>query len=107
MMSGHPMNADRRERQRRRCLLQVRLVYNDTQCSLSGRIRDISSHGAYLVVGNNLHLPELFYIVIHDAEGRIPARLIWRSADSIGVQFTLAQDQQAVMAPLTVAQTIH
>lgn len=78
---------DHRRFLRVRSYLQAKAVFDSGQKSLDCLVRNQSSGGMRLAISQVVLLPDEFDIVISKKGQRSRVRLIWRSADEVGVAF--------------------
>ena len=77
---------DRRQTDRRRALSTARLTWPAGGCTVEAILRDLSRHGAMLLVDEPLRLPA--EIEVSGAEGGTRrARVVWRGAMAVGIAF--------------------
>jgi hypothetical protein len=98
---------ERRRIERRRCVFSGNLAYNGLQSSLTGRVHNMSSEGACLVVSQSFDLPEHVEVILSNGLARIPARVVWRSADRLGVKFMSLEPTASKTLPEQLAETLH
>ena len=77
---------ERRSEPRARTLKSGKIVFNRHFSVFDCLVRNLTSHGACLVVGDSLGVPSRFELVLSDGAPR-PCRLIWRFGDRVGVAF--------------------
>jgi hypothetical protein len=106
-VSEHENQTERRKAPRRRCLFSGNLAYNGLQSTLTGRVRDMSSEGACLVVSQSFDLPEFVEVILSNGTARVPARVVWRAADRLGVQFVPLEQPTSKTLPEQLAATLH
>jgi two-component system cell cycle response regulator len=82
-MSQH--NDDRRELLRKRMLKSGRIVFNNRHSVIDCVVRDLTGKGARLMVASIVGIPDNFEL--HIGDDRKVARVVWKSADSLGVAF--------------------
>jgi hypothetical protein len=65
----------------------AKIVFNNNSSVIDCIVRDLSPHGARLVVASPVGIPERFDLRI-DRNGMChPAKVTWRANDQIGVKF--------------------
>ena len=79
--------SDNRAGQRRRMLKQARIVTNTGQSTLDCLVRDISLGGARLKVENGLAVPASFELLLTTENTCVPAQVVWRKPNEVGVRF--------------------
>jgi len=82
---------NRRVHQRRRTLLGGKIVVNHLS-TIDCRVRDLSDHGAQLLLATTVGVPERFELRLDRDNRYISARTVWRKADRIGVVFETPVD---------------
>jgi two-component system cell cycle response regulator len=90
MFSAHPSwmksdTEDRPEFSPKRILKSGRIVFNDRHSVIDCVVREMSAKGARLMVISVLGIPESFDLQVGD--DRRAARVVWKSANSLGVEF--------------------
>ena len=78
---------DKRKVPRRRVLKEGKIVYADGLRILDCTIRDISEHGARLLIANTVGLPDKFQLFEKTSGLLYPASIAWRQPNAIGVHF--------------------
>ena len=78
---------NRREEARARTLKGAKAVFNDGNSVVDCVIRDLSEGGARLKVETAIGFPDHFTLVMESQRARRNCRVIWRSANEIGVTF--------------------
>ncbi|MFM9973891.1 MAG: PilZ domain-containing protein [Beijerinckiaceae bacterium] len=78
---------ERREDNRRRCLLGARVVFNGRASTYSCTVRNVSDTGAMLIFGEKPYVPLLIELLLDNRRTVAPARVIWRDDNRIGLQF--------------------
>jgi hypothetical protein len=78
---------ERREKDRRRCLLGARAVFNSRTSTLACTVRNVSDTGAMLVFGEMPDLPHLIELLLDNRRTLAPARLVWRQDNKVGIHF--------------------
>jgi len=77
---------DRRSQLRKRTFKAGTLAF-DHAAGISCTVRNISGSGACLEVASPLGIPESCILVIDSDRLKQPCRVVWRSANRIGVKF--------------------
>jgi hypothetical protein len=83
VMSQH--DDDRRELLHKRTLKAGRIVFNNRHSVIDCAVRDLSGNGARLMVASIIGIPDNFEL--HIGDDRKAARVVWKSADCLGVAF--------------------
>ena len=78
---------EKRKVPRRRVLKEGKIVYADGLCILDCTIRDMSEHGARLMIPNTAGLPDTFQLYEKSTGLLYPASIAWRQAKTTGVHF--------------------
>jgi hypothetical protein len=78
---------EKRKLPRRRVLKEGKLLYADGLRVLDCTIRDMSEHGARLLIANTIGLPEAFQLYEKSSGLLYPATIAWRRATVLGVHF--------------------
>lgn len=78
---------ERRSLHRRRMLKGAILRFNRGYSALDSVVRNISDSGAQLALGETTGVPAHFQLHISGEETARRARLVWRSAERIGIAF--------------------
>lgn len=89
--AGTHGHQNRRVHQRRRTLLGGKIVVNHLS-TIDCRVRDLSDHGAQLLVATSVGVPDRFELRLDRENRYISARIVWRKADRIGVVFETPAD---------------
>jgi hypothetical protein len=79
--------AEVRRDERVRALLRARILFNNKSSSIDCTVRNISAGGAKLEVSSVLTVPNEFDLEVPQKGRTYRARLMWRDATHIGVQF--------------------
>jgi len=83
--------ADRRE-VRKRTFLGGRIVFNGGATALDCLVRDMSDSGCRLTIPNTVAVPSQFTLTIRQDGREFSARIKWRDAKSIRVEFWSEDD---------------
>jgi hypothetical protein len=78
---------ERRKSPRKRCLLGARVVFNARGSTLSCMLRNYSEDGALLKFGEPPYVPEQIEIVLDNRSTLMPAQVLWRRGELLGVAF--------------------
>jgi hypothetical protein len=81
------MAVEKRKEPRTRTLKTARIVFNDGRSVIDCVVRNLSAHGALLVVPSLLGVPERFELVIDSDGFRRAVRARWKREAKIGVEF--------------------
>ncbi len=79
---------EKRKVPRRRVLKEGKIVYADGLRVFDCTIRDMSASGARLLIASTVGLPDSFQLYEKSCGLLHPAKVAWRQANSLGVQFT-------------------
>jgi hypothetical protein len=85
--SGTAPASDVRSSKRVRSIIGGKVVFNDRQSVVDCIIRDLSENGAKLVFSGHVQLPDEFDLELPMKERTYRARVMWRKAETCGVQF--------------------
>lgn len=78
---------ERRGELRSRTLKSAKIVFNLRFSVIDCTVRNMSAHGAKLIVGTQLGIPETFNLEF-DSDGSVRAcKVMWRKENEIGVTF--------------------
>jgi hypothetical protein len=72
---------------RTRTLKKGRIAFNQQRSTIDCTVRNLSPHGALLIVATPVGIPDSFELFIESDHVRKPARIIWRKDDRIGIAF--------------------
>ena len=87
-MQSEAQRIDSRASLRQRVLKAGKILFNNQAAVINCRIQNISETGAKLVCADQQAVPEEFeFVTVSDNEIR-SARVMWRKADLIGIDFT-------------------
>jgi hypothetical protein len=78
---------ERRRWPRRRVLKRGKILYYDRPSVIDCTIRDISEGGARLLCSQSGLLPKEFFLVFVVEKEMRNARIVWRTAEELGVEF--------------------
>ena len=81
------MMVEARRAERVRSFLKARIVFNNHNTTIECTIKNISTSGAKIEIGNAMSIPETFDLEIPQKGRSHRARLSWRNATAIGVEF--------------------
>ena len=84
-----------RHYERVRTILGARIIFNNKRSTLECQIRNISAAGAKLAVSETVALPDEFDLHVPQRGRTFRARLRWRSADGVGVEFVRDEARDA------------
>ena len=79
--------AEVRRDERVRSFLRARILFNNGSSSIDCTVKNISAGGAKLEISSVLSLPSEFDLEVPQKGRTYRARLTWRDANFIGVQF--------------------
>ena len=98
------MMIEGRRSERVRSFLRARILFNGGSSTIDCMIKNISSHGAKIEISSTLSVPAEFDLEVPQRGKTYRARMMWRAAQSIGVEFTqpcvTADDAQAIIQRL-------
>ena len=78
---------ERRRVSRHRTLKSGKIVLQSGRSVVDCTIRNLSSHGALLLVKSLAGIPEKFDLVLETSGEHHACRIAWRGADRLGVEF--------------------
>ena len=78
---------ERRSAARYRSFLQGRIFFNNRRSSIDCLIRDFSDSGAKLKFDSMISVPDVVELFIPSKEETYRAKIAWRNADEVGVNF--------------------
>jgi hypothetical protein len=78
---------ERRHELRRRTLKTGRIVFNNRFSAMDCAVRNLSDHGAMLLVAGPHGIPDAFLLEFDDGVTTRNCRVIWREAQRLGVEF--------------------
>ena len=87
---------ERRQESRQRSLLSGRVVFDDNICSMDCTVRNLSPHGALIVMSDSYRLPREFDLRVPHREEAHAATVIWRRADAAGLALTPVEMDEPV-----------
>lgn len=96
---------DRRLSARKRSFLQGRVYYNHRRSSVDCLVRDISEHGAKLVFGEAVAVPDAIELYLPGKEELHRVVVQWRKGTEMGVDFELAGAVAAADAETSATST--
>lgn len=79
---------ERRKKRRARALKAGKIVFNRRLSVIDCTVRNLTNDGACLVVSSPIGVPDNFDLLIPIDNLKRSCRVIWKSADKIGVMFT-------------------
>jgi hypothetical protein len=82
---ANPRN--RRAEPRARTLKRGLIVFRDGYSVFDCTVRNLSSHGAKLLFGEAVGVPNHFNLAIRPNHGRRPCTVRWRNEKALGVSF--------------------
>ena len=96
--------AEVRRDERVRALLRARILFNNNSSSIDCMVRNISGGGAKLEISSALTVPSEFDLDVPQKGRTYRARLMWRDATYIGVQFVEKNARDAAQTETAVAR---
>ncbi len=81
------MDEEKRKASRRRVLKVGKIVFADGMRVIDCTIRDLSTEGARLLVGNSVGVPDCFLLFEKSTGMLYQSTVVWRQNDSVGVNF--------------------
>ena len=80
-------NRDRRDVQRTRVLRNAKIIVPRRSPVIHCTVQNITSGGACLKLANTFGVPERFHLTFEHGRTRRLCRVVWRTADKLGVAF--------------------
>ncbi len=84
-----------RRAERVKSFLRAQIIFNHRMSTIECVVKNISSQGAKIALGDSLSVPSEFELYIPQKGRSYRARLAWRDATAIGVEFITAEAQAA------------
>ena len=81
------MMVEARRSERVRSLLRARILFNNGASTIDCTIKNISIHGAKIEIAHSLSVPSEFDLEVPQRGRTYRAKMMWRAAASIGVEF--------------------
>lgn len=78
---------ERRHHERVRTILGAQIIFNNKSSTIDCQVRNISATGAKLTLSETVALPSEFDVHVPQKGRTFRARLRWRSAEGVGVEF--------------------
>jgi hypothetical protein len=78
---------ERRRVPRNRTLKSGKIIVGADTSLIDCTVRNLSAHGALLLVPNLIGIPETFELMLDADRSRRGCRVIWHGANRIGVEF--------------------
>ncbi len=76
-----------RRSERVRSFLRAKILFNNQNTSFDCIVRNVSQTGAKIEVSNTVSVPNHFDLEIPQKGRTYKARIVWRDAEAIGVEF--------------------
>ncbi len=89
--------AEPRKSTRQRTMLGAKIIFNNRMSTLDCRIRNISSEGAKILLGDQYAIPQVFEFHVAHKDETFRARVIWRHDNEVGLEFL--EDPRAAKGP--------
>jgi len=86
---------ERRVFQRTVVLRNAKIILGHRSPIVSCTLKDLTSHGACLSVASSHGLPDVFELTFEHGRSRRVCRVMWRTANKLGVSFDAAGDPPA------------
>ena len=80
-----------RRSERVRSFLRAKILFNNQNTSFDCIVRNISQTGAKIEVSNTISVPTHFDLEIPQKGRTYRARIVWRDAEAMGVEFIQAE----------------
>jgi PilZ domain len=78
---------ERRREPRGRALKSAKIVFNNRFSTIDCTVRNLSRHGAKLIVGTQIGVPEQFDLTFEGDGSTRACKVMWRRESEIGVEF--------------------
>ena len=78
---------ERRKEPRARALKCAKIVFNNRFSTIDCTVRNLSAHGAKLVVGTQIGIPDTFELSLPMDGSNRTCKVVWRKEDELGVEF--------------------
>jgi hypothetical protein len=82
-----PKEERRRPPPRQRALKKARIVFNDRRSAIDCMVRNLSPHGALLLLSSFVGVPENFDLYIDGEKTCRASRMVWKRDGKTGVEF--------------------
>ena len=80
------MTSERRAEPRHRTLKGAKIVINDGFSTFDCQVRNLSGHGAKLLAGGIIGIPQRFQLALADGR-KFDCEMTWQNGQEIGVKF--------------------
>ncbi len=97
---------ERRQHVRNRTLIGAQIIFNQRQSTLDCTVRNLSDHGALLVLSDAVATPEMFELYFPLKRESRMARARWRDGAHQGVEFTRPARQDGEPVPLDLLRRL-
>jgi hypothetical protein len=97
---------DKRDSDRVRAFLRAQIIFNNRMSTIDCIIKNISSTGARVALGDSFAVPAEFDIYIPQRNCSHHAKLVWRDKDSIGIDFVDAVHQAGSSSSADAAEPV-
>jgi hypothetical protein len=84
-----------RRAERVKSFLRAQIIFNQRMSTIDCMVKNISQTGARLALNEALSIPNEFDLFIPQKGRTYRARMVWRDAGAIGVEFVVAEAQTA------------
>ena len=78
---------ERRQEPRPRALKAAKIIFNHRCSTIDCTVRNLSAHGAKLIVGTQVGIPDTFDLTFAADGTNRPCKVIWRKEGELGVAF--------------------
>jgi len=95
---------DQRSSQRKRTILDGRIIFNNRSSVISCTVRDLSETGARIAFGHVISIPLEFEMEVPKRGLSVTARVMWSNGNEHGVMFIDGQNAGAGEAPEEAAE---
>ncbi len=101
----HPMMmVEARRSERVRSLLRARILFNNRSSTIDCTIKNISAHGAKIEIAHSMSVPTEFDLEVPQRGRTYRARMMWRAASSMGVEFNESAGALSANAQAAIEQ---
>ena len=78
---------ERRHSQRARTLRAGKILFNNRRSVIDCMVRNVSTHGACLLLPSVVGVPQVFDLVIDGETGSRSCKMVWHAQNRIGIEF--------------------
>jgi hypothetical protein len=88
------MQEETRRTERVKAFLKAQILYNNRMTTIDCIVKNLSSEGAKIALNDSVSVPSEFDLYIPLKARTYRARMIWRDATSMGVEFEVAETEE-------------